>query len=63
LLLVALGWGVASNSWIGLAALTLPLFCSLLYRIHVEERALNDAFGEDYRAYSAATARLIPALY
>jgi protein-S-isoprenylcysteine O-methyltransferase len=63
LLLVALGWGVASNSWLGLAALTLPLFCSLLYRVHVEERALIDAFGDDYRAYSAATARLIPAIY
>jgi protein-S-isoprenylcysteine O-methyltransferase Ste14 len=36
---------------------------ALLYRIHVEEIALNEAFGAEYEKYSALTKRLIPGIY
>jgi protein-S-isoprenylcysteine O-methyltransferase Ste14 len=42
---------------------TLPTTAALLYRIHVEEAALNQAFGAQYQAYSATTKRLIPGIY
>jgi protein-S-isoprenylcysteine O-methyltransferase Ste14 len=35
----------------------------LLYRIHVEEAALMQAFGEAYRDYSRTTKRLLPGIY
>jgi len=36
---------------------------ALLYRIHVEEMALTEAFGEDYLEYSRVTRRLLPGIY
>ena len=40
-----------------------PITGAFLYRIHVEEYALRDALGEDYRAYMRRTKRLIPFVY
>jgi protein-S-isoprenylcysteine O-methyltransferase Ste14 len=36
---------------------------ALLYRIHVEEMALTEAFGEEYLEYSRTTKRLLPGIY
>ena len=36
---------------------------ALLYRIHVEERALTEAFGAEYVQYSQVTKRLVPGIY
>jgi protein-S-isoprenylcysteine O-methyltransferase Ste14 len=63
LLLVFLAIGLHSRNWIALAAVLLPTAAGLLYRIHVEEVALNAAFGEQYRTYSRQTKRLLPGLY
>lgn len=63
LLLCFAGLGLASSSWLGLAAATLPASAALVRRIRVEERALGERFGEVYRAYCARTARLLPGLY
>jgi protein-S-isoprenylcysteine O-methyltransferase Ste14 len=41
----------------------LPITAAMLYRIHVEEVALVDAFGAEYENYRKATSRLIPGLY
>jgi len=35
----------------------------MLYRMHVEEAALVDAFGADYESYQKSTSRLIPGVY
>jgi len=43
--------------------LVLGIGLAFLYRIHVEERVLLEAFGERYRAYMERTKRLIPLLY
>jgi protein-S-isoprenylcysteine O-methyltransferase Ste14 len=62
LLVNSLEWGLAFRSGIGvvLTALLLP---PLLARIHAEERLLHTQFGDEYIAYGARTARLIPGLY
>jgi protein-S-isoprenylcysteine O-methyltransferase Ste14 len=36
---------------------------SLLYRVRVEEAELTRVLGPEYRAYAAATDRLIPGLW
>lgn len=63
LLLVFLAIGIHSRNWISLIIVTVPTTAVLLYRIRVEEIALNEAFGGEYAAYSHATKRLIPGLY
>jgi protein-S-isoprenylcysteine O-methyltransferase Ste14 len=58
-----LGLGLSFSNWFSLALSVVPFLAAVLYRIHVEERALAEAFGEEYRAYSRNTKRLIPRLY
>lgn len=54
---------VVQQNWISAALVLIFPTAALLYRIHVEERALNEAFGAQYADYSKATMRLIPGLY
>ena len=42
--------------------LALPT-AAVIYRIHVEERALTEAFGEEYLEYGKTTKRLVPGVY
>lgn len=63
LLLIFLAVGVHSRNWLSLAIMVLPTTAALLYRIHVEEAALREAFGDEYVAYSRETKRLIPGLF
>ena len=43
--------------------LTLPIIGAFLWRIRIEESALTQALGDDYRAYRRRTKRLIPWVY
>jgi protein-S-isoprenylcysteine O-methyltransferase Ste14 len=63
LLLILLALGVHSRNWFALAVVLLPSIAALLYRIHVEELALRDAFGADCTDYCKSTKRLIPGIY
>jgi protein-S-isoprenylcysteine O-methyltransferase Ste14 len=54
---------IVERNWISAALVLIFPTAALLYRIHVEERALNEAFGAQYAEYSKATMRLIPGLY
>jgi protein-S-isoprenylcysteine O-methyltransferase Ste14 len=63
LLLVFLAVGLHSRNWISLAVVLVPTTAALLYRIHVAEAALAEAFGEEYVAYSKVTKRLVPGVY
>ncbi len=63
MMLMFLALGLAQNSWPAFLCLLLPVTAALLYRIHVEELALNEAFGPEYAAYSQETKRLIPGVY
>jgi protein-S-isoprenylcysteine O-methyltransferase Ste14 len=40
-----------------------PHVVVILLRINEEERALEERFGDDYRAYCRETKRLIPLVY
>jgi protein-S-isoprenylcysteine O-methyltransferase Ste14 len=62
LLVNAFGWALAFRSAVGvlLAALLVP---PLVARMHSEERLLRSQFGEEYVAYCARSARLIPGVY
>jgi protein-S-isoprenylcysteine O-methyltransferase Ste14 len=62
-LLAFLGLGIEVRNWLGFCVLVVPITAAFLYRIHVEEFALNEAFGAEYAAYSRQTKRLIPGIY
>jgi protein-S-isoprenylcysteine O-methyltransferase len=61
-LLAFLGLGFCFGNWLTIFFLTVPVIGAFLWRIRIEERALTDAFGQDYRAYVERTKRLIPFL-
>jgi len=62
-LVAHLGLGLSFSNWFSLALSFVPYLVAAGYRIHVEEQALNEAFGEEYLDYSRNTKRLIPKLY
>ena len=63
MLLIFLAIGIHSRNWLGLFVILIPTTLALLYRIHVEEAALTQAFGDAYITYSKTTRRLLPFLY
>jgi protein-S-isoprenylcysteine O-methyltransferase Ste14 len=62
-LLSFLGLGIHYQNWVACLAVIVPITAAFLYRIHVEEVVLNEAFGEQYAVYSQQTKRLIPGIY
>jgi protein-S-isoprenylcysteine O-methyltransferase Ste14 len=62
-LLEFLGFGIIFGNWLSLALLLVPTWLVFNRRMAIEERALTDALGEDYRNYMTRTRRLIPGLY
>ena len=63
LMLVFVAIGIHTRNWIGFALAVVPTFAAMAYRIHVEEIALREAFGEEYVEYSRTTKRLVPGIY
>ena len=63
LLLCMLAVGLHTRNWISLLVIVSPTTAALLYRIHVEEIALRDHFGQEYLDYSRETKRLVPGVY
>ena len=51
------------GNWCSLAIFTIPTTIAFLLRINVEEQALAEALGEQYRSYQQRTKRLIPFIY
>jgi protein-S-isoprenylcysteine O-methyltransferase len=62
-LLAFVGLGFCFGNWLTILFLTVPIIGAFLWRIWIEERALTEALGEDYRAYMRRTKRLIPGVY
>jgi len=58
-----LGFGLAFSNWLSSIVIFVPILTAFIYRIQVEEKALIQAFGEEYLDYSRATTRLIPKIY
>src|SRR5436309_11816920 len=62
-LLAFVGLGFCFGHWLSILFLTVPIIAAFLWRIRIEERALIDALGENYRSYMKRTKRLIPCVY
>jgi protein-S-isoprenylcysteine O-methyltransferase len=63
LLVELLGFALCLGNLWSLVAMLVPVTMALLYRIRVEERALETALGEDYSLYRRETKRLVPFVY
>ena len=63
LLVAFLGGGLMRGNWVGAAGSAAVLAVALVYRIRVEERALDAALGNAYRDFAARRARLVPFLW
>lgn len=63
LLVVFAAIALHERNWLAAAVVLAPTTAAVLYRIHVEEAALNQAFGAQYATYCKATWRLIPGMY
>ena len=64
MLLIFAAVGVSTRNWTSLAIMLVFPTAALIYRIHVEEMALAEAFGEDFVDYrSTITSRLVPGIY
>jgi protein-S-isoprenylcysteine O-methyltransferase Ste14 len=61
--LALLAVGIHSRNWAVLVWMLLLPTLALLFRIHVEEAALHQAFGEEYAGYCRVTKRLIPGVF
>jgi len=62
-LLSFLGLGLSFSNWLSTLVIFIPILIAFIYRIRVEEKALIQAFGDEYLNYSKTTKRLIPKLY
>jgi protein-S-isoprenylcysteine O-methyltransferase Ste14 len=58
-----LGLGLSFSNWFSIILSFVPYVVATLYRIHVEEQALEEAFGAEYLDYSRETNRLLPKVY
>ncbi len=63
MLVIFISVGIYERNWVSLAILLIFPIAALLYRIHVEENALSEAFGQQYQDYCRTTCRLIPGVY
>jgi protein-S-isoprenylcysteine O-methyltransferase Ste14 len=63
MLLIFTSFGIMERNWGSLAIVLVFPIAVLLYRIHVEEMALREAFGNDYVEYCRVTKRLVPGIY
>ena len=62
-LVAQLGLGLSSSNWFSLSQSFLPFVAAAVYRMHVEEQAFTESFGEEYNTYSKSTKRLMPKVY
>lgn len=60
---MAVGISLGYASLFGLASVFVLLLPSLIYRIHVEEKLLDEHFGEAYRRYARQVKRLVPGVW
>jgi protein-S-isoprenylcysteine O-methyltransferase Ste14 len=63
LFLIFLAIGLDTRNPLGFAIIVIPPMAALIFRIHVEEQALRQAFGQQYESYSRSTKRLLPGIY
>lgn len=57
------GFGISLNNYLSLLMLVALIGAAFFYRIKVEEKALIEQFGDDYRNYMKKSKRLIPFIF
>ena len=62
-LLSFLGLALCFSNYLSMLIIFVPICLAFLYRIHIEEGALTNAFGSEYLDYCASTKRLIPGIF
>ena len=62
-LLSFLGLGLFFSNYLSMLVIFIPICSAFLYRIHVEEKALISAFGDEYLDYCGSTKRLLPGIF
>lgn len=62
-LLSFLGLALCFSNYLSMLIIFVPICIAFLYRIHIEEDALTNAFGSEYLDYCASTRRLIPGIF
>ncbi|WP_205661205.1 methyltransferase family protein [Amycolatopsis vastitatis] len=60
LLLIFSGGGLIADNWVSAAGADAVLLVALIYRLRIEERALEEALGSRYRQFAEDRARLVP---
>jgi protein-S-isoprenylcysteine O-methyltransferase Ste14 len=60
LLVAFTGCGLMLGNWVSAAGSVALLLIALVYRIRIEERALDAALGDRYRDFATSRARLVP---
>ena len=63
LVLMFVAIAITYENWGALIVVLVPILVALLYRIRVEEEALDAAFGPAYAEYRRTTKALLPGLY
>ncbi len=63
LLLALASFGPGVGSWLSGALVLVPVLPALVFRIHVEEQALAEAFGAAWAEHAKGRWRLVPWLY
>jgi len=62
-LLSTFALGLSFGNWAVLLIIFAPILAVTLWRIHIEEAALAESLGDDYRQYMRRTRRLLPGIY
>lgn len=62
-LLSFFGLGLFFANYLSMLVIFVPICSAFLYRIHVEEKTLIGAFGDEYLNYCRSTRRLIPGVF
>ncbi|MEV4053833.1 isoprenylcysteine carboxylmethyltransferase family protein [Amycolatopsis sp. NPDC049688] len=60
LLLIFSGGGLIAGNWVSAAGALAVLLVALIYRLRIEERALEEALGDHYLRFAENRARLVP---
>jgi protein-S-isoprenylcysteine O-methyltransferase Ste14 len=60
MLVMCLGIAIGLRSWLGIALTTIVYFPSAVYRARLEEAALDEKFGEEWKAYRDRSHFIIP---
>jgi protein-S-isoprenylcysteine O-methyltransferase Ste14 len=62
-LLAFVGWALTLRNWVAILVVLVPIFVAFVRRMRVEESALTEALGGQYRDYIQRTKRLVPGVY